>query len=123
MEVLKVYFSPKPTVITERHHFHKRQQAERETIAQYVTELKKLSEHCQFGGHLQDALRDRFICGLNSESIQKRLLPETDLTYQKAAEIAVSMETVAREPQQLSSSLKVNAITLIDAGKEMHPVW
>ncbi len=42
VEVLQTHFSPKPTVITERHHFHKRQQAEGETIAQYVAELKKL---------------------------------------------------------------------------------
>ncbi|XP_048031439.1 uncharacterized protein K02A2.6-like [Megalobrama amblycephala] len=62
--------------------------------------------------HLQDALRDRFVCGLKTESMQKRLLTEAPLTFQKAVEIAVSVETAARESQQLSGSLKVNALSL-----------
>lgn len=110
--VLQTHFSPKPIEIAERFRFHKRNQGEGETITQYITDLKKLSEHCDFGAYLQDALRDRLVCGLNSESIQKRLLTEKDLTYHKAVELAVSMETVARESQQLSSSQKVNAVSL-----------
>ncbi|KAJ8375443.1 hypothetical protein SKAU_G00060230 [Synaphobranchus kaupii] len=112
VEVLRAHFSPKPIVIAERFRFHKRHQAEGETIAQYIADLKKLSEHCEFGAYLQDALRDRFVCGLISESIQKRLLTETALTYHKAVEMAISMDTVAREAHQLSSSLKVNAMSL-----------
>ncbi len=65
---------------------------------------------------MQDALRDRFVCGLKTESIQKRLLTEAALTFQKAVEIAVSMETAARESQQLSGSLKVNALSLQEKG-------
>ncbi|XP_061878364.1 uncharacterized protein K02A2.6-like [Entelurus aequoreus] len=110
--LLQAHFSPKPIVIAERYRFHKRDQGEGETITQYVTDLKKLSEHCEFGAYLQDALRDRLVCGLNSESIKKRLLTEKDLTYQRAVELAVSIETVARESQQLSSSQKVNAVSL-----------
>lgn len=52
------------------------------------------------------------MCGLKTESGQKRLLTEAALTFQKAVEIAVSMETVTRESQQLSGFLKVNAMSL-----------
>ncbi len=116
MNVLKDHFSPKPIVIAERFRFHNRCQHETETVAQYVAILKRLSEYCEFGTHLQDALRDRFVCGLKTESIQKRLLTEAALTFQKAVEIAVSMETAARESQQLSNSLKVNALSLQEKG-------
>lgn len=107
---LSEHYLPKPLIIAERFRFHKRNQQEGETVAQYVAVSKQLSEHCNFGTHLQDALRDRFVCGLNNEAIQKRLLTEAVLTFQKAVEIAVAAETVAREAQQLSSSLKVNAM-------------
>lgn len=53
--------------------------------------LKKLEEHCEFGDNLNDALRGRFVCGLSSESIQRKLLTETALRYQKAVDIAMSM--------------------------------
>lgn len=74
--------------------------------------LKKLAEHCEFGYNLNDALRDRLVCGLSSESIQKKLLTESTLTYKKAVDMAMSMEAVSRESQHLSNSLKVNAMSL-----------
>lgn len=46
------------------------------------------------------------------ESIQKRLLTEAALTFQKAEVIAVSIETGARESQQLSGFLNVNTLSL-----------
>ncbi|KAL3993537.1 DDB1- and CUL4-associated factor 15 [Sarotherodon galilaeus] len=82
--VLQAHFAPKPLVIAERFRFHKRNQGEEETVAQYVAVLKRLSEHCVFGAYLEDALRDRFVCGLKCETVQKRLLTEKDLTFRKA---------------------------------------
>lgn len=108
--VLQAHFAPKPLVIAERFRFHKRNQGEEETVAQYVAVLKGLSEHCEFGAYLEDALRDRFVCGLKCETVQKRLLTERDLTFQKAVDYAVSAETAARDVQQLGSSLKVNVV-------------
>ncbi|XP_025758532.1 uncharacterized protein K02A2.6-like [Oreochromis niloticus] len=108
--VLQAHFAPKPLVIAERFRFHKRNQGEEETVAQYVAVLKRLSEHYEFGAYLEDALRDRFVCGLKCETVQKRLLTEKDLTFRKAVDYAVSAETATREVQQLSGSLKVNAV-------------
>lgn len=116
--VLKDHFTPKPLVIAERFRFHKRNQGEGETVAQYVAVLKKLSEHCEFGAYLEDALRDRFVCGLKCEAVQKRLLTEENLTFKKAVEHAVSAETAARDVQQLSNLLKVNAV--FSQGEKCH---
>ena len=110
VDVLQAHFAPKPLVIAERFRFHKRNQGEEETVAQYVAVLKRLSEYCEFGAYLEDALRDRFVCGLKSETVQKRLLTEKDLTFHKAVEYAVSAETATRDVQQLSGSLKVHAM-------------
>ncbi|XP_026142558.1 uncharacterized protein K02A2.6-like [Carassius auratus] len=104
-DTLQQHFSPKPLVIAERFRFHRRNQEESESVTQYVAVLRGLSEHCEFGGHLDDALRDRFVCGLKSEATQKRLLTESTLTFQRAVELAVSMETASREAHQLSGSL------------------
>ncbi|KAL2077680.1 hypothetical protein ACEWY4_027184 [Coilia grayii] len=112
VDTLNSHFSPKPIVIAERFRFHKRNQEEGESVAQYVAVLKKLSEHCDFGAHLQDALRDRLVCGLNNENIQRKLLTEETLTFQRAVDTALSMEAVARESQHLKSSLKGHALSL-----------
>ena len=86
------HFEPKRSVIAERFHCHNREQAVDETIADFDAALRKLATHCQFGETLEDALLDRFVCGLRYDAIQRRLLSETTLTYPKALEIAKGME-------------------------------
>ncbi|XP_014876941.1 uncharacterized protein K02A2.6-like [Poecilia latipinna] len=100
-EVLQKHFQPKLLVIAERFRFHKRNQSKTESTSTYIAELRRLSEHCQFGEGLSDALRDRFVCGLHNESTQKRLLTEDNLTLHRALEIAISMETAAKDAGEL----------------------
>ncbi|KAL4009353.1 hypothetical protein ACER0C_003205 [Sarotherodon galilaeus] len=100
-EVLQKHFQPKPLVIAERFRFHKRNQLKNESTSEYIAELRRLSEHCQFGEGLSDALRDRFVCCMNNESTQKRLLTEDNLTLHRALEIAISMETAAKDAGEL----------------------
>ena len=75
---------PKPILIAERFKFHRQNQHESETVAQFVVELKRLALKCEFETFLEDALRDRLLCGLKSVQIQKKLLAERDLTFKKA---------------------------------------
>lgn len=44
VELMKNHFQPKPSQIMEQFNFHPRDSMEGETMAMYVTELKKLSE-------------------------------------------------------------------------------
>ena len=83
-ELLVSHYSPKPILIAERYKFHRRNQHESETVAQFVVELKRLALKCEFGTFLEEALRDRLLCGLKSVQIQKKLLAERDLTFKKA---------------------------------------
>lgn len=106
VQIMQTHLSPKPLLIAERFRFHKRNQNEGESIASYVAELKKLSEHCQFGDGLNDALRDRLVCGILKESIQKRLLTEADLTFKRAVEVAISMEIAAKDTIELQTGVK-----------------
>ena len=93
--VLKKHFEPKPLIISERFNFNQHQQATDESVADYVAELRWLTIHCEFGTFLDDALCDRFVCGLKSEAMQKKLLTEADLTFQRAIDIAQNMESAA----------------------------
>ena len=91
-------------MIAQRFHFHKRDQATGESIADYDASLRKLASQCKFGDSLEEALRDRFVCGLRHEAIQRRLLSEADLSYAKAMEIASAMEAADRDTKSLKGS-------------------
>ena len=73
--LLKQQYNPKPLVIDERFYFGQKNQAEGESIADYVAELQRMSANCEYGEFLGEfldqALRDRFVAGLKSEGLQK----------------------------------------------------
>lgn len=100
---LQDHLSPKPLVIPERFKFYRRYQKEGESVAAYSAELRRLATHCEFGDFLNDALRDRLVCGLRSEVMQRKLLSEkaADLTFVKAIDIALSMEMASQNTREL----------------------
>ena len=113
MENLQQHLSPKPLLIAERFCFHSRNQLEGETVSAYLAELKKLSLYCEFGPNLDDSLRDRLLCGLHNELIQKRVLFELSLSLDKVTEIALAMEAAANDKLELrgKKESEVNKLT------------
>ena len=78
------HLKPQPTIITEPYKFYCRDQSENETITQYLAELRKLTLNCNFKDFFEQALRDRFVCGLQNNGIRRRLLAERKLTLKSA---------------------------------------
>ena len=99
--LVKNHLNPRPSSIVYRFKFNSRFRQPGETIQQYVAELRNLSEHCEFGDQLEKMLRDRLVCGLNDERIQRRLLAESQLEFKKAMELASAMETADRNTRDL----------------------
>ena len=89
----------------EQFRFHKRNQLEGETISAYLANLKKLLLYCEFRTNLNDMLRDRLVCGLHNELIQKRLLSEPDLSLAKESENALAMEVAAKDTLELQGNI------------------
>ena len=111
VKAMKDHLRPKRIVIAERFKFHRRSQNESETVAQYVAELRRLTEHCEFKDYLEEALRDRLVCGLKSETIQRKLLTEANLDLKKAYDIAHGMEMAFQQASELQASTRAAAKT------------
>ena len=58
-----------------------------------------MSIHCS--ETVDDAIRDRFVCGICNASTQKKLLAEPTLTLDGAVKIAHSIETAGRDASEL----------------------
>ena len=109
-------------LIVEQFRFHKRNQLEGETISAYLANLKKLLLYCEFRTNLNDMLRDRLLCGLHNELIQKRLLSEPDLSLAKASEIALAMEVAAKDTLELQGNInKESEVNKINKDSERVP--
>ena len=115
--------TPKPIVIAERYKFHKYHQEEGQSIREFLAKLQKLAETCEFGGYRDEALRDRLVCGITSQTIRRKLLGEADLTLKKAVDIAVGMELTDKEITQISAVQQVHKVQLQECfrcGKHNH---
>ncbi len=94
-------------MIAERFRFYQRNQGPDETISDYILALKRLASSCEFGTFLDDALRDKFVCGLAGEAYYRRLLSEKDLTFKKACDIALALELAQKDTKQLSAQAAI----------------
>lgn len=102
IKIMKDHLSPKPNVMTERYKFKESKQIN-ESISAYVVTLKKLSSTCGFGANLDTALRDQFVWGIRDSNMKKHLLNEVELTFARAVELSIAMETTNQDVMQYSA--------------------
>ena len=103
VQAMAGHHNPPPSEIVQRYKFNIRNRLEGESVAKYISELRGLSEFCNYGNSLNDMLRDRLVCGVADQAIQRKLLAESNLTLEKATNIALAMETAVRNAETLRS--------------------
>lgn len=117
VETSRKYLSPKPIIIAERFRFYKRTQREGESVKEYCADLKRLATHCEFGDALTEQLRDNLVCGLRNENMQRKLLSEVDLTFERCIELASAMEAATRDAAELHQGETIHKLYAKMTGK------
>ncbi len=100
--------SPSLSVLVARYRFNSRSRKPEESVSAYAAELCHLTEHCTYGDVLGEMLRDQLVCGINNEVIQRRLLAEDKLTFDRDLEMALCMESAASHARDMSRSAPVS---------------
>ena len=110
VEALMKHSWPPPSEIVQRFKFNTHVRKPGESVANYIAKLQALSQYCNFRDTLKPMLRDKIVCGINHVQTQKRLLVEKELTFAKAKEIALGLESAVQGARdiQLPSSGTVN---------------
>ena len=88
VQLLSDHYFPSQSVSVQRFRFNSHCRHPGETVANYIAELRRLSEHCQFGESLDTMLRDCLVCSINDKHMQRHLLAEPELTCKKAVQLA-----------------------------------
>ena len=111
VEFVQSYYSPAPSTIVQHYNINTRVQKEGESVVEFVAELKKLLEHCQFNATLEDMLRDRLVCGIRDSRTQERLLSEPDLSFKKAYDICMATEMAEKNARDLQPKSQARSPT------------
>ena len=61
VDVMKIHYCPSPSEIVQYFEFHNKFRQPRESISIFISELRALAEHCNFGTILEDMLRDHLV--------------------------------------------------------------
>lgn len=120
-ELLKefdTHFLPKRVTAMESFKFHNMVQDLDQNIDQYLTELKKQAQLCQFicenpnckQSFENRMIRDRLIIGIKDKESQLRLLREKDLTVNKVIEYCKSIELSKENMKYLKPDEEVNML-------------
>ena len=101
--IRKNHYDPKPSFIVQLFKFYNRTRAPGESVSTFVAALCQIAEYCEYNETLNDMIRDWLVCGVNHERIQKKFLAKKDLTYEKALEMALAVETAEQGTKDLKS--------------------
>ena len=123
--LLKTSYVKTPNEIFARHKLATRKQQIGETLDQYLQELKLLSKDCNFLQvsaiqYRDEAVRDAFISGLLSGSIQQRLLENKTLDLQTAFDQARALATAQKTSETYNSNCSTSAAATASSVLEEH---
>ena len=85
---------------------HSRVRKSNESVATFICQLRELSQFCDFGENLEEMLKDRLICGIGDTRMQRRLLSEKDLTFQKAQDIVLALEAADANAGEVETTIQ-----------------
>ena len=92
--LLLAHLRPATFETTERAKFHTLTRQSGQSFRNFLLELRRQVSRCNFGSELSTQLRDRIVAGVNDKELQRRLLREAGLTFNKAKQILESADDV-----------------------------
>lgn len=98
IEVLGKHCIPTKNTIMEIYKFFARKQEPQEPFERFYADLRTLVTPCEFGDQEEKLLKVQIVLGINSKSVQERLLRE-DITLEKVISFCKSVELAEKNMQ------------------------
>lgn len=116
---LEAYCAPKKNVTYERYLFFSCTQNGR-PIDAFVTDLRTKAKTCEFGTLNDSLIKDRIVCGIDSQSVRERLLRNNELTLEVAINTVRAAETSKTQMESLNS-LEAAAVNFVTKNQKQPP--
>ena len=91
----EAYFGPRKNINYSRFKFFTHRQEPGQTFDDYLTEMRKLSSDCHLFKLRKSSLRDMLIIGLNDQSLEERLMRESNLDLTKTIDTCRTIEVIS----------------------------
>ena len=118
IEKLDAFFQTRKNVIFERAPFNRRNQLDGESAEQYITELYKLAESCDYREMKEELIRDRLVVGIKDRTLSEQLQLESDLTLEKAKKKIRQREAVQAQTRELKGAEATSSVSVVRTGRK-----
>ena len=81
----------------ERAKFNRRKQEDGETVDEFVMDLYRLAEHCEYGILHDELVKDRIVVGIKDSKLSEKLQMTPDLTLESAVIEGRQSEAVKKQ--------------------------
>ena len=88
-----------------------RQQGESST--NFVTRLRDLASHCEYGASVKELVRNSLVCGICDDTLQRSLLAVAGLTFEKVFERALLHESAVQNARMFNAPADVHRTPLV----------
>ena len=102
------HYNPQPSMIMRRFKFNSSVRQQGESVANFVSRLRDLASNCEYGDSAKELIRDRLVCGIRDDRLQRTLLAVPKLTFEKAFELALLHESAEQNAQMLRAPVEVH---------------
>lgn len=110
-KAFETYCSPKVNESVERQVFFNRVQGSGETFKEFLADLRKLSQSCNFGTLKESLIKDRIISGIRDTNTKDRLLRQEDLDLEKCIKICNAAEITVEHIKTMAKDNTINMVT------------
>ena len=107
------YFMPRKNITVSRFRFFSCQQAEDQTVDEFITEIQVRSKDCEFADDQninETLIRDKIICGLKDKKLQEKLLCIEDLKLEKLITLCRTHKEAQVQAKEISKEENVNNV-------------
>jgi len=118
---LNKQFGVKKLVLAERYRFYSYRQQDKQSLAAYLSELRRLASTCQWAeAALGENLRDKFVMGLRNERLLQQLLTQDHTkSLDDLFQLATTFEAAESEALKRSESDSQTTVSPVNSGKNL----
>ena len=104
---LNAYFSPSRNPVFEIFNFMQAKQEANETIYQFVSRLRILSEFCEFGDSVNKWIIAKVVHSCRSEELRREYLAKPKLTYKEMVDMGQNHDNVEGQALRIEGKVEV----------------
>ena len=101
MEEFDNYFQVRKNVIFERACFNKRNQLSDEPVEEFIAEIHRLADRCDFKNMKDELIHDRLVVGIRDNALSEHLQVEPELTLGNAKRLIRQREAIKEQQETL----------------------